>query len=252
MRFSLFAPDGTFLEHHRRSIVGSGSPLRSLFNDGSYLDWAPVFPDGRFGARIFFSAITYAPGFERVDTFPPIEFTQDMVPSGKMQLMDYGGFVVASADAHRNIWFADSRKYRIFRRSLKGDTTLALTLPVKALPVGEAEREYVRQRWAHRPDIGAEQLAGLPRTKPVIYGIMPDNAGHLYVFADVAGEASGTVVDVFRESGQYLGRLALPAPVVLMPGRPPVAHITSEYLYFVVTDDMDVPYVSRLKIVKEH
>jgi hypothetical protein len=45
--------------------------------------------------------------------------------------------------------------------------------------------------------------------------------------------------------------MSLPVPVALIPSRPPVAHITSEYLYVVVMDDMDVPYVSRLKIVKE-
>jgi hypothetical protein len=251
MRFSVFGPGGEHLKSHRRNIVGFGSPRQALLDDGSYLDWAPAFPDGRFGPRVFFYPVRYGPGFERADTFPPIELTQDMVPDGQMPLMAYGGFVVASADTRGNVWFANSREYRIFRRSLEGDTTLAVTLPAEAAPLGETERESVRKRWTHRPDIGAQQLAGLPRTRPIIYGIMPDNVGHLYVFADVAGEAAGTVVDVFRETGEYLGRMSLPVPVALMRSRPPVAHITSEYLYVVVLDDMDVPYVSRLKIVKE-
>lgn len=250
MRFSVFAPDGTFVESRRRSIVGYGPPGRTLLQDGGYLDWALVFPNGRSGARIFFFPVRYAPGFEHADTFPPIEYTQDMVPSGRMPVMDFGAFVVASVDARGNVWFADSREYRVYRRHLEGDTTLVFSLPVEAVPLGETEREHVRTRWANRPEIGADQLAGLPDTKPVIYGIVPDNAGHVFVFPDIAGEPAGTVVDVFRESGEYLGRITLPTPVPLTPNRPPVVHATSEHLHVVVRDEIDVPYVSRLKIAK--
>ncbi|HEX7051941.1 MAG TPA: 6-bladed beta-propeller [Longimicrobiales bacterium] len=250
MRFSAFAPDGAFLESHRRSIVGYGPPRQTILYDGGYIDWIPAFPDDRFGARIFFYPVRYAPGFERADTFPPLEYTQRMVANGSMPLMDYGGSIVAAAGADGSIWFADSREYRIYRRSLEGDTTLVFSLPVTAPPLGEAEREYVRKRWARRPELRAEQLEALPETKPIVYGIVPDNAGHIYVFADVAGVPPGTFVDVFRESGEYLGRMALPMPVPLTPGRPPVVHATLEHLYVVVSDGLDVPYVSRLRIIR--
>lgn len=42
--------------------------------------------------------------------------------------------------------------------------------------------------------------------------------------------------------------MALPSPVPLEPGGPPVVHVTPEYLYVVTEDELDVPYVSRLRI----
>lgn len=250
MRFSVFAPDGTLVANHRRDIVGTGAPLRSSLNDGGYLDWALAFPDGRLGARVLLYPVRYAPGLERADTFPPIEVVQRMVSGGRMPLLDFGGFPVASADRTGSVWFAHSQEYRVFRRGLEGDTTLAFRLPTEAAPLGEPEREYVRRRWSHRPDLLAEQLEALPETKPIIYGIVPDNDGHVLVFVDVAGEEAGTVLDVFSESGEYLGRVKLPVPVPLRPGGPPVVHATRDYLYAVVEDEMEVPYVLRLRKIE--
>lgn len=59
-----------------------------------------------------------------------------------------------------------------------------------------------------------------------------------------AGETPGSVV----ESGKYMGRMTLPSPIPLEPNGPPVVHVTPEYLYVVTEDELDVPYVSRLRI----
>lgn len=248
MRFSVFAPDGAFIQSHRRNIVGYGAPLRSRLDDGGYLDWAQGFPDGRPGPRLLYRPVRHAPGFGEADTFPPIDYTMDMVPSGRIRLLLWGGFVVAAAGADGTIWFADSREYRVYRRTLEGDTTLVFSLQAEPAPLGEPERQQLRERWARRPDILDEQLEALPETKPVVYGVVPDGSGHVFVFPDVAGEPPGSVVDVFRESGEYLGRRTLPSPVPLEPGRPPVVHVTPEHLYVVTKDELDVPYVSRLRI----
>lgn len=90
----------------------------------------------------------------------------------------------------------------------------------------------------------------LPETKPIVHRIVPDDAGHILVFADVAREPAGTAVDVFRESGEYLGRMTVPTPVPFAGRRFPVVHATPEHLFVVVKDELDVSYVSRLKIVK--
>lgn len=250
MRYSVFTPDGTFVESHPRPIVGYGAPLRARLNDGSYMDWALVSPEGRLGSRSVFYPVRYTPHFERADTFPPIEHARQMVESGRMPLMDFGAFMVAAPDAEGRIWFADSREYRVYRRTLEGDTTLVFSLPVEAAPLGEAERQQVEERWAGRPDLRAEQLGALPGTRPVLYGIVPDKAGHVFVFADVADEPPGTVMDVFRENGTYLGRMTLPVPVPLNPNRSPVVHITQDHLYLVVTDTLDVPNVVRLRMIR--
>lgn len=250
MRFSVFEPDGTFVESHPRTIVGYGSPLRALLDGGGFVDWAMSFPDGRGGPRVRYHPVRYAPGFTRADTFPPIHHELDMVESGRTRLMDYGSFLVAAADAAGGIWFADSRDYRIHRRTLEGDTTLSLSFPAEPTPLTEADRDRVRDRWADRPEMRDEQLEALPEIKPLLHGIVPDGLGHLLVFADVRGERPGTVVDVFRESGEYMGRMRMPEPVPLQPGRPPVVHVTRDHLYVVVRDELEVPFVSRLEIVR--
>lgn len=251
MRFSVFAPDATLVRNHRREIVGTGPPLRSSLDGGGYLDWAMAFPDGRMGARVFVHPVRYAPDFARADTFPPIETTQRMVSGGRMPLLDFGSFPVVTAGRDGSVWFAHSHEYRIYHRSLLGDTTLVFSLPAEPVIMGEAERESVRRRWDGRPEIQAEQLAALPEFKPIVYGIVPDHAGHVIVFVDVAGEDPGTVMDVFRESGEYLGRVRLPDAVPLRPNRPPVAHVSADHLYVVIADSLGVPYVSRLLISRE-
>lgn len=72
---------------------------------------------------------------------------------------------------------------------------------------------------------------------------------HLFLFVDLVGEPAGTVVDVFRDSGLFLGRMHLPWPLPLS-SRHPIAHATAEHLYVVSYDELDVPHVSRLRIVK--
>lgn len=250
MRYSVFSPDGRFVEMHPRRIVGYGSPLQMRLASGGYIDWGLGFPQGRLGKRVLFYPVRYRQGFERVDTFPAIAYDRDMVSSHRMPLMDYEGFLVVTPDAEGNIWFAHSRTYRVYRRTLKGDTTLTFTLPVEPVPVREVDRERVRERWTRRPELQAEQLDALPEVKPIIYGILPDNQGDVFIFVDVAEVPSGTAVDVFRDTGVYLGRMNLPVPVALESNRQPILKISGDYLYLVAKDEMDVPYVYRFQIVK--
>ena len=250
MRYSVFSPDGRFVDMHPRGIVGYGPPLPVRLASGGYLDWGLGSPDGRLGRRGLFYPVRYGQGFGRVDTFPAIAYTRDMVPSGRMPLMDYGGFLVVTPDAEGDIWFAQSQTYRVYRRTLNADTTVTFTLPVEPVPVREVDRERVRDRWTRRPELQAEQLAALPRVKPIIYGILPDNQGHVFIFVDVAEVPTGTAVDVFRDTGVYLGRMNLPVPVALESNRQPIGKISGDYLYLVAKDEMDVPYVYRFEIVK--
>lgn len=252
-RYSAFAPDGTFLRSHPRRIQGYVPSSGTFLSDGRYVDWGLAFPEERFGPRVVYQPIRLARGFEPSDSLSPLEFTYEMLPSGRAPQMFFSGLAVA-VDRSGNVWFANTHEYRIHRRSLEGDTTLAFSLPARAAPLGEAEREYVRTTLARLPALLSEYLDALPQTKPIVRRILPDQAGHIFVLADVAGESAGTVVDVFRESGEYLGRLTLPTPVALVPLAPlrrvPVVHATAEHLLVVIKDELDVLYVSRLRIVK--
>lgn len=250
-RYSVFAPDGTFLASHPRRIQGYlSSASGTVLFDGSYLDWGPAFPDGRFGPRVLYHPIRLATGFERPDSLAPLQHTWKMLPSGRMPEYLFGGGLSVAVDRRGGIWFAHMQEYRIYRRTLEGDTSLVFSLPATAARLGEAERAYVRAQYARMPSLLTEYLDALPETKPIVRRILPDNAGHIFVLADVAAEPAGSIVDVFRDSGEYRGRLILPTLVAPSPRQPPVAHATPEHLFIVTKDDLDVSYVSRLKIVR--
>lgn len=253
VRYSSFAPDGTFRESHPRRIVGFYSSATPTFlSDGRYVDWGIFFPDGRSGPRTVIWPIQFGPGFAGPDSLRPLQHTSKMLPSGRRPEYYFSGALSIAIDRRGNIWFAHTQEYRIYRRSLEGDTTLVFSLPADPPPLGDAEREYVRTSFARSPDLLSEYLRALPRAKPIVHRIVPDNAGHIFVFVDVAGVPAGTAVDVFRENGHYMGRMTLPTAVPLFPTSrdSPVVHATPEHLFVVVEDDLDVPYVSRLKIVK--
>jgi hypothetical protein len=251
-RYSVFAPDGSFLASYPRQIRGYlASTSGGFLADGRYIDWAPGFPDGREGARTQFYPIIHGSMLEREDTMAPLEYISPMLPSGRMQQWYFTGTIVAAVDAHGGIWFARSREYEIYRRNPDGDTTHTFSLRATAAPVSDTDRDMVRNEFVGRPELGAEILAALPETRPIVHGIVPDNAGHVLVFVDVAGEQPGRVVDVFQVNGQYLGRMVLPIAVPLsLRHQQPVAFATAAALYVAAIDSLDVPYVARLRIVK--
>jgi hypothetical protein len=251
-RYSVFAPDGSFLASYPRQIRGYlASTSGGFLADGRYIDWAPGFPDGREGSRTQFYPIIHGSMLEQADTMVPLEYTSPMLPSGRMQQWYFTGTIVAAVDARGGIWFARSREYEIYRRTPEGDTTHTFSLRATAAPISDRDRDMVRNEFANRPELGAEILAVLPETRPIVHGIVPDNAGHILLFVDVAGEQAGRVVDVFQENGQYLGRMVLPIAVPLsLRHQQPVAFATAAALYVVAGDSLDVPYVARLRIVK--
>jgi hypothetical protein len=84
-------------------------------------------------------------------------------------------------------------------------------------------------------------------TKPMIRRIFGDNGGHVFVLSEQQDIPLGTFVDVFQDSGHYLGRLDLPVPVNF-PYPPP--YVTDTHLYYVTTDELDVEYVVRVRLNK--
>lgn len=246
-RYSAFGPDGTFLRSHRQRIV-SYNISGTMLTDGSYVAWGVALPEGI--ARVVLQPVRFAPGFVHPDSLPPLEFIQELLPDGQRPQPFLSGMVTGAVDRGGNIWFVHTREYRIFRRSLEGDTTLVFTLPAEAAPVGDTDRDNLRRvGFRMPPQLLTEYLDALPETRPIVHRILPDGAGHIFVIADVAGVPAGSIVDVFGKSGEYLGRMTLPTPVSLFPP-PLVAHATPEHLYLVVRDELDVPYVSRLRIVR--
>lgn len=252
-RVSLFAPDGSFLRQYRRSPAGFvPSASGTILHDGSLLDWHILTPEGRMGARVLYEPRRVSVSTGQTDSFPPIEHHLTMLPSGRMPETLFGDRLVVGPEPDGHIWFAHSREYRVFRRSLEGDTTVSFSLDARAAPLGDRERQVVNREFGHLPRVLSEYLDALPATRPVIHRLLAAGTGHLLVFADVAGEVKGSIVDIFREDGTFLGRSRLPRPLPLgRPGLHPVVHLRGDYLYAAIFDDEDVPQVSRFRLIRE-
>lgn len=252
-RYSAFDRNGGFLRSHTRRIQGYAFD-GGFTPEGRLIDWGLTFPDEGpdvvAGARIVYRPMVLSADFEKIDSLPSLEFTQQMVAGGTLPQLYFAERLVAYQDRRGSLWFARSGEYRIFRRSLEGDTTVVLSLAVEPAPVQETDRMEVKTRFRDRPELADAYLEGLPATKPVIHRIFGDGAGHVFVVPEIAGFAAGTVLDVFREDGEYLGRTNLPTPIGRVGPFRSLAPVyaAGDYIYCVVADENDVHYLSRLKI----
>ena len=256
-RYSVFGPDGGFARVLTRRINGGPAAERcSLAEDGGYLEWVTRFPNeertGDLGDIDLLHIYPVRISAERdaQDTLPRLEFTQtmaDMPSMGMRRPVWIGPALRRTFNCSGSFWFAQSGEYRLYRRTLEGDTTLITSLTdARPADIGEADRDEVRRRFGEWPEMLADQLRALPEKKPIIEKMFVDGAGHLFVIPETSRVEPGTAIDVFRDDGVFVGRLEVPETVTLMYHRG--AHATPEYLIFAGADDAGTPYVTRLRV----
>ena len=259
-RYSIFGPDGTFVGTRTRRGASSGGARTercTITPDGSYMEWWTRFPkEERSGDMSDIDLVHSHPvrvslHADEQDTLPHVEFTQQMadMPSlGMRRPVHFGPDLRLAWGCGGDLWFALSGEYRLYRRSLEGDTTVIATLDgVRAADIDEADRDEVRAMFQRRPNpaLMGDYLRTLPEKKPVIINLFVDGAGHVFVIPETARVDVGKVIDVFREDGVFVGRLDVPDSVQLNPG---VVYATADYILFAGEDDAGTPNVTRLRI----
>ena len=257
-RYSIFGPDGTFLRVKTRRIQGQ-SPERCTFGpDGTFREWAMRFPNeersGDFSDidLVHYHPVQVSPRGDTHDTLPRLEFTHQMaeIPSrGLRRPVFFGPSLEFALDCADGLWFAHTDEYKLFRRTLDGDTTVVATLDgPRPAEVDEADRDWVRAVFERRPNppLVADHLRALPARKPIIVEIFVDGAGHVFVIPETSMVEAGGAIDVFREDGEFLGRVSVPTTVKLTPKG--MVHATEDYMLFAGEDDAGTPYVTRLRI----
>ncbi len=259
-RISLFERDGTFVAAIRRhGYSGARTWDRPVDADGNYTDWTFRFPGEEAGgtiAEVHSRPVVLrwdgeAGGTVVVDSFPPLEYMNEMAQIGGSESprVYFAGSTLAALDGQGAFWFVHSRDYRVYRRSLEGDTLLVVTLDAEPAPVAEADVQAVRDEFARWPSPLAEDyLNALPAEKPVVAAIFADGGGNLFVLPETSDVKAGTAVDAFGPDGTYWGRAELPQPVEGTPFGSIEAYATSRYLLLAGIDDSGVPYVVRLGI----
>lgn len=249
-RFSVFEVDGTFVTSHVRRASGVIYPWRGRFTpDGRIVDWGLEHhrreSDGAVHASTFYP-IRYGEDLESQDTLPPLSYGRDLASNGRA--LPFGRGLSTYQDRSGHVWIADSRDYTLYRRTLEGDTVLAFTLEAQPAAVDAAARDSLAEAMTRWPPDARVDLAELPATRPVIRRIFGDDRGHVFVLPELAGVPPGSAADVFTEEGVYLGRIDLPRPASL-PYPPPRA--AGEHLWIAWHDELDIPFVSKYRIVRD-
>ena len=257
-RYSIFGPDGTLIGTRVRSATwGLITERCTIAPDGSYMEWGVRYPnrdrsdDPSDVDLVHYYPVRVSPDAERLDTLPHLAFVlqlADLPSVGLRRPAWFGPRLKTALGCRDDVWFASSGEYRVYRRSLAGDTTVVFTLTgVRPAPVDEADRDELRatfERYA-APALMRDHLRALPENKPVIAGLFVDGAGHVFVIPETSRVDAGTVIDAFREDGVFLGRVAVPEAVRIDATK---AYATGDYFLFAGEDEVGTPYVTRLRI----
>jgi sugar lactone lactonase YvrE len=143
------------------------------------------------------------------------------------------------------IWFAITGEYRVYQRTLAGDTVRVFERPFEPLPVTEADRDSARANleWFTRQG-GKVDFARIPAHKPPLVDVLVDEDGFVWVLPETGWETRRKVVDLFDPEGRYLGRVSLPFAIEDSP--PPV--IRGGVMYAAGEDELGVPFVVKARI----
>ena len=257
-RYSIFGPDGTLIGTRvRKATWGMITDRCTIAPDGSYMEWGVRYPnrersdDPSDVDLVHYYPVRVSPDAERLDTLPHLEFVlqlADLPSVGLRRPAQFGPRLKRALGCRDDIWFASSGEYRVYRRSLAGDTTVVFTLAgVRPAPVDEADRDELRARFERygAPALLRDYLQALPENKPVIVGLFVDGAGHVFVAPETSRVDAGAVIDVFRDDGVFVGRVAVPEAVRIDASK---AYARGDYLLFAGEDEVGTPYVTRLRI----
>ena len=151
-------------------------------------------------------------------------------------------------DGRSGYWCSPNDEYLLVHRSLgKGDTLHAVRKPYSRVPVSREQREKAitdaRTALGRYKDIDADYSL-IPSAHPVFQRLDLDDKGQLWARRVTAGSAP--TIDVYDASGKEIATVTTIVPFqAFLP-----IHIRGDFVYGVIRDEDDVPYVVRARIVR--
>jgi hypothetical protein len=143
-------------------------------------------------------------------------------------------------------WGLVSGDYRLFQLNTAGDTLRTISREFEPYPVTDEEIDAALERLDWFTQRGGKVVRSrIPSKKPPTEAFFFDDEGNLWVVRVTTAEDEWRVMDVFDPIGRYLGEVRL--PFRLSNERPVVRGAD---FWAVTTDELDVPYVVRGRIVK--
>ncbi|NIN99886.1 MAG: 6-bladed beta-propeller, partial [Anaerolineae bacterium] len=243
-RISAFDTAGAFLSSQRMLGGYFTSNWQGGFDDeGLFYTYMPdaTSETFRFVLAVFDAALTRGGTFDvptyRAEVFSLANpdgrsYTQASIP--------YTPKLVWLFDPRGLIWFSITGEYRVYQRTLVGDTVRIIEHYSTPVPIASEERDsaLVALRWFVQQG-GKIDATRLPTVKPAIEGLFLDTIGNLWVLPTMPRGEERTVADIFDEEGRYLGRLRLPFRIKWRPA----PTVLDDMMYAVIEDDLGVEYV---------
>ena len=246
-RMSVFDPVAGFLESFRFiSFVRGWVWMGMMTGDGR------IVKHGNDMLRIFDGTMT------QVDSvLLPSESDEEYDPNDDpssfegMMAVPFYAYSTDQIGRNADMWSAEpaASHYRIVRWHPGADTTLIVTVERPPVPVTAAERDSaiadVRESLAQFRGITREMdWSKIPAAKPPVTSLFESADGNLWVLVpSVDGVAT---YDVLAPDGAYLGSASSP-DLNPVPWLDPV--VQGDMWWGIVTDELDVPYVVRARIV---
>jgi hypothetical protein len=242
-RYSVFDSTGAFLRAHPRRF-GVVLPWLGGFDRHGVLH-DPAAASDRDGLirYTFFRVDSIG---EVLDSLPALEYRPPQAGPIPVELLSLRPRLTFRFDPAGYLWFGETGRYRIYQRTLGGDTVRIIQLSRDRAPVSAAERDSVMRVLARSPFPVDPSL--IPAHKPAFDRIHVDGKGNLFVQPIGSEEETGRVFDVFDREGRYLGAARSDVRFETLP--PPL--IQGDHAYGVTTDEAGVPYAVRARIVRPH
>ncbi len=259
LRMSVYDPDDGFQRSYRWEQMSYGYVWRGVMTDDGRILRPSILLDDSGRRNVI---RVYDREMNLVDTLPlppspdwdpkdpPGAFYWEAaggLPRGYIPVPFYPGGH-ALLDPRGEIWSAEGGdpSYRIKRWTPGGDTTLVVETRRDLVPVTATERDSaidaIRRRLEERGAADAD-WSKIPETKPPVLSMFVAEDGRLWVRTPSGGERR--MYDIYERNGRRAGT-AVTSLDIVDPVRPIVRR---DRVWAVVTDELDVPYVVRARLV---
>jgi hypothetical protein len=249
-RYTVYDTAGTLVASHRRRIGSWGFPWGGGFSRVGELFEPTFYQDPTSGeSRRGYVRHLVDDGVTPIDTvrLPSYEggsFTVESVGRRAVLGIPFAPTLPWQFDGRDGLWFGVSDEYRLYHRTLSGDTLRIVSREYQPVPVTAEDRETIRKSFGNTPFMSEAHINSLldrvPDVKSAFDRLIVDDRGYLWISRQTS---SGPEVDVFDAEGVYLGSLTIDINFA-----PPPA-VIGNHIVGVWRDGMGVQFVLLYRIV---
>ena len=246
-RYTVYDTSGAFVTSYPREGLGFGFGWGGAFvRDGGLWDhW--MITEGSLRRSALFRVDSS--GYTDTLTLPRFEPPSFQLERGssndRMRVVFPVPFAAQELwrlDPRGFVWWNRSDEYRVLQLSLTGDTVRIVEREHDPIPVTADDRHRAlgRLRETFASANASLDESRVPDRKPALLGFVIDDRGYLWTVPLGAVD-----FDVFDPQGRYLGVVTSSMRAWHLA---PLPIVRGAAMYYVVTDDLDVPHVVRARI----